>query len=94
MPQGTTAEDIKAAITSNRMADICISSGAVVVCVDIVRLKAETPYLSYINEENAKKGYCNMWLKEGGTDKYPYGAVARIELGEDTYYDYEVSGTH
>ena len=94
VPQGTTQEDIQAAVRENRMQDICHSAGSVIVCVDIVSYKAGVPYLSYINEENAKNGYCNMWLWEGGTQSYPYGAVIKIELGDYMYYDYEVSGTH
>lgn len=94
VPQGTSTEDIQAAIRENRMQDICFSAGSVIVCVDIVSYKDGAPYLSYINEENAKRGYCNRWLIEGGTESYPYGAVLKIELGEHGYYDYEVSGTH
>lgn len=94
VPRDISAEDIKVAIRENRMQDICLSGGAVIVCADIISCKEGVPYLSYINEENAKKGYCNMWLKEGGGERYPYGAVLRLSLGDYTYYDYEVSGTH
>ena len=50
--------------------------------------------MKYINEANGKKGYCNMWLTEGGRSITPYGMLFKIGQPEDSYYDYEISGTH
>lgn len=92
--KGTSIEEIKEAVVKDRMGDLCLRGGSIIVCTDITSYKDGVPHLSYINEENAKKGYCNMWLKEGGTAGYPWGAVLKIGLGDYTYYDYEISGTH
>ena len=95
VPKGTELEKIEQAIKSNSLEGLSFSEGSVVVCVDIVSYKKEIPHLSYINQENAAKGYCNMWLREGGTSRYPYGAVVKLKLKDyvDKEY-YEVSGTH
>lgn len=94
VPCGTNITDVEQALKDNKLDMLFYKGGSIIVCADITSFKDEEAHLSYINEENAVKGYCNMWLREGGTDKYPYGAVVKIGLGEDTYYDYEVSGTH
>ncbi len=92
--KGTSVDDIQEAIRTGRVEDIMLKGGSVIVCIDITSHKVYVPHLSYINEINAQKGYCNMWLREGGTKAYPYGAVLKITLGESTYYEYEISGTH
>ena len=61
---------------------------------EFVRYKDGEEYISYINEENARAGYCNMWLREDGEDTQPYGTFMKIGVAADGYYDYEVSGTH
>ena len=94
VPKGTSVDDIRKAIEDNRVEEILLKEGSVIMCVDITSYKSGTAYLSYINEKNAAKGYCNMWLREGGTSAYPYGAVLKMALGEHTYYEYEISGTH
>lgn len=97
VPKGTELEKIEQAIKSNSLEELSFSEGSVVVCVDIVSYKKDIPHLSYINEENAAKGYCNMWLREGGTSNYPYGAVIKLKLKDyvdGEYYEYEISGTH
>ena len=92
--KGTSVEDIQEAIKRGKTEDIMLKQGFVIVSVDITSYKENVPYLSYINEINAVKGYCNKWTAEGGTDAYPYGTVLKIALGNHTYYEYEISGTH
>ncbi len=95
VPKGTSLDDLKEAIKDNNAEELIYKDGSVIVCVDITSYKGDVAHLSYINEENASKGYCNMWLREGGgSSSYPYGAVVKITMDEEGYYDYEVSGTH
>lgn len=90
----TTVEDIKNAIHENRIEDIVIRSDSLYVAAEFIRYKDGEGYICYINEENSKNGYCNMWLKEEGGKELPLGTFIKIGLAEDGYYDYEVSGTH
>lgn len=94
VPIGTSEEDIKDAIKSGDTKELFIEDGRLVVAAEFTRYKNEIPYIKYINEANGKKGYCNMWLKEGGRSITPYGMLFKIGQPEDSYYDYEISGTH
>ena len=91
--EGVTAENIQQAIVDGSVEDIFIKDKSLYVAVEFVRYKNGEAYISYINEENAKKGYCNMWLREGG-GAAPYGIFMEVGLSENMYYDYEISGTH
>lgn len=91
---GTTEEDVKQAIEEKSIQDIVIRSDSLYVAAEFVRYKDEEGFICYINEENAKNGYCNMWLREEGGEELPLGTFLQIGLAEDGYYDYEVSGTH
>ena len=91
---GTTIEDVRQAILEDRVKDILINPVSIYVAAEFVRYKDGEAYISYINEENAKKGYCNMWLSEGGTAEKPYGVFLELGVSDRVYYDYEVSGTH
>jgi len=46
--------------------------------------------LLYVNSENAKKGYCNRWKKEGGKD----GEVIYYNIGKSVKDDMKITGTH
>lgn len=94
VPKGTESSYIQEMLEKDRANEILLDGGFIIVCVDIISYKEDKPYLSYTNEINASKGFCNMWLREGGSESYPYGAVVKIPLGDITYYDYEISGTH
>ena len=92
--EGITGEDIKQAVIAGKIGDIIIKDQSLYIAAEFVRMKEGNAYISYINESNAKKGYCNMWLREGGRDKAPYGIYMEVGLAETVFYDYEVSGTH
>ena len=91
---GTAEEDVKQAIEEKNIQDIVIRSDSLYVAAEFVRYKDGEGFICYINEENAKNGYCNMWLREEGGEALPLGTFLQIGLAEDGYYDYEVSGTH
>lgn len=92
--EGVTIEDIKSAAIEGNIEELVIKDKSVYVAADFVRYKDGEAYISYINEENAKKGYCNMWIREDGSKTAPYGIFMEIGLPENMYYDYEISGTH
>ena len=94
VPVGTTADDIKKAVREDKINAILVDGGSLIVAAEFVRYKGDKAYLDYINEKNSKNGYCNMWLYEGGSTEYGYGAVIKYGLAESDYYDYEVMGTH
>ena len=94
VPEETTAEDIKEAAREDKVNELILNGGSLIVTADIVRYKDGAAFLDYINGENSKKGYCNMWLKEGGSTVYGYGAIIKYGLPGKDYYDYEVKGTH
>ena len=82
----------------NRLAD-----GILVVGVDSYIYKNGEGYISYINEENSKKGYCNMWKEEGFRYNQTIGREKlRLESGDsisyfnngNNYLGYTVVGTH
>lgn len=82
----------------NRLAD-----GILVVGVDSYICKNGEGYISYINEENSKKGYCNMWKEEGFRYNQTIGREKlRLESGDsisyfnngNNYLGYTVVGTH
>lgn len=91
--EGVAEETLKQAIVDGSLEDIIIKDKNLYVAVDFVRYKDGEAYISYVNEENSKKGYCNMWLREGGGTS-PYGIIMEVGLPENMYYDYEISGTH
>lgn len=92
--EGTTSEDIEEAVINNKMQDIIYKNQNLYIAAEFVRVKDGEAYISYVNEDNAKKGYCNKWLEEGGSDRTPYGIFLMVGLAETVYYDYEISGTH
>lgn len=78
-------------------------NGSLIVGAEAYVYKDNVPYISYINEENSKKGYCNMWKEEGFAYKQNIGGED-IELeagdsicyfaGKKGYFGYVVVGTH
>ena len=76
-----------------------VKSGEIVVHFDIETITAGIPHLSYANEMNADRGYCNMWRQEGYQTRqrgiqYRYGDVV-CYLGDQSYMqDYKIIGTH
>ena len=84
--------------------DCWLKDGYLVLQFDIQTIKNKEIHLDYINEENEKKGYCNMWKLEG----YSYekekvnGAKVSFESGDILVYDlqnsaardYKIGGTH
>lgn len=94
VPEGTTAEDIKKAAREDKVNELIINGGSLIVTAGIVRYRDGEAFLDYINERNSRRGYCNMWLEEGGSTVYGYGAIIKYGLPGKNYYDYEVKGTH
>lgn len=81
-----------------------LKDGYVIVNFDIETIKNGNRYLSYINEENAKDGYCNMWENEGFSyQKTDWkGNTFQLKDGDVIFYDtnwsvsndYISGGTH
>lgn len=68
-----------------------IETGHILVRFDIkIADKNGNNVLLYINSENAKKGYCNRWQKEGGND----GEVIIYNIGASVKDSMKVTGTH
>lgn len=81
-----------------------LRDGSIMVQFDIVTIQNGKKHLSYTNLENAKRGYCNMWEKEG----FAYqrqdsdGMLWELEDGDVFLYnangsaglDYHWGGTH
>ena len=57
--EGITGEDIKQAVIAGKIGDIIIKDQSLYIAAEFVRMKDSKAYISYINESNAKKGYCN-----------------------------------
>ncbi|BCN32383.1 DUF5704 domain-containing protein [Anaeromicropila herbilytica] len=84
--------------------DFWLKNGYIVVNFDIETLQNGNPHLSYLNLENAKNGYCNMWRTEGYQyEKKDYkGNTFEFQDGDYIMYytdksaaeDYKSGGTH
>lgn len=86
--------------------DIWLRGGYIVINFDIVTYQtgSEKGNLSYINKENALKGYCNMWELEGvQLDKkdsvgnvfhFKYGDYILYDIEKSAASDYRSGGTH
>lgn len=80
-----------------------LEGGVLTVTMDITVYRENEPFISYINEENCKNGYCNMWQKEGFHYNQMLGNE-RVELKDGEaicffgerkeFLDYRVVGTH
>ena len=81
-----------------------LKNGYIIVNFDIETIHNDKRYLSYINQENASNGYCNMWNMEGYQyEKTDYkGNVFEFIDGDYILYntdhsaakDYISAGTH
>ncbi|MFU0827494.1 MAG: DUF5704 domain-containing protein [Lachnoclostridium sp.] len=81
-----------------------IKDGYIIVNFNIETIQNEERHLSYINRENAKDGYCNMWKREGYQyQKTDYkGNTFHFQDGDYVLYytdksaaqDYISAGTH
>lgn len=80
-----------------------LTDGILVIGIDSYIYKAGEGYISYINEENSRKGYCNMWKEEGFRYNQTIGKeTVQLEsgdsicyfVGEKSYLGYMVVGTH
>lgn len=84
--------------------DFWLKNGYIMVQFDIKTVNGGKTYLSYINEKNAKQGYCNMWKLEGMTYARTDadGVTWNLEDGDTFLYDtdkrtgldYVSGGTH
>ncbi|BCN32408.1 DUF5704 domain-containing protein [Anaeromicropila herbilytica] len=84
--------------------DFWLKNGYIVVNFDIETIQNGNPHLSYLNLENAKNGYCNMWRTEGYQyEKKDYkGNTFEFQDGDYIMYytdksaaeDYKSGGTH
>lgn len=81
-----------------------LTEGYIMIQFEIKTINEGKSYLSYINAENAKYGYCNMWKKEGvlyqKTDldgvqwKFEDGDAFLYDRKRRVGLDYIVGGTH
>lgn len=86
--------------------DIWLKKGYIIVNFDIVTYKEgkDDGHLSYINKDNALKGYCNMWKMEGSqlvkSDSignifdFKYGDYVMYYTDRSAAKDYISGGTH
>ena len=87
--------------------DIWLKNGYIVVNYDIQTIQkgnSEESHLSYINKDNALKGYCNMWRMEGSqlvktdtagnTFEFKYGDYIMYYTDKSAAQDYISGGTH
>lgn len=84
--------------------DFWLKNGYILIQFDIVTVQEKKRHLSYVNAQNAKMGFCNMWKKEGfsyrRTDEEQ--VVWNLIDGDTFFYqtdqraglDYHVGGTH
>lgn len=78
--------------------------GYLLVAFQIETIDEKERHLSYQNEENSQKGYCNMWEMEkqilnrtdssGNAFCLEYGDVFFYDLSRSTAKDYKSGGTH
>lgn len=85
---------------------IWLKNGYIIVNFEIVTFKEgkEDGHLSYINKDNALKGYCNMWKMEGSqlvktdssgnTFEFKYGDYLMYYTDKTAAQDYISGGTH
>lgn len=84
--------------------EYAVRNKMIVANSDIKGFAVEMCENSYLNVENFRKGYCNMWKTEGYKNEYitddgkkvvlEDGDFAIISLPEQIFGDYEVVGTH
>ena len=99
-PKGTKIEGVQDIVKNYKDS---LTDGMLVIGVDSYIYRNENPYISYINEENSRKGYCNMWKEEG----FVYNQIIGNEnvrlhsgdsiccfSGKKSYLGYTVVGTH
>ncbi len=105
VPAGTDIEEyVRTNGSIEETDEIFIRKGYLLVQFDIYTVKAGEKHLSYINEENAKDGFANMWKIEGFTnprlrkDKseftLEYGDVFLYDLEKHQKDSHEIMGTH
>lgn len=100
--------DVEAYIAQNGLLDASdeafIKNGYLMVQFQIYSMKNEQSYLAYINKENAKKGFANMWQIEGFVNPRPQADLSMfyLEMGDVFIYDlakggeadHKIVGTH
>ena len=83
--------------------DKLITGGYLIINMDAYIYKDNEPYISYINDENARNGYCNMWEKERFVyEQQINDDFRRLEDGDAVCFfgkiksigNYRVVGTH
>lgn len=103
LPQDIEVSDIKQLRQEIEKSEIQLENGSLLISVEIETIKNETPFISYINENNAPMGYCNMWKTEGfrynqniadGVIRLLDGDAILIGIPKEKFYDYRVVGTH
>ncbi len=80
-----------------------LSGGMIFIAMDFKFESLRSKTISYLNEANFSKGYCNMWRRQGAKDYIAIdgenvpimdGTLLFAGIGETTVHDYEVNGTH
>lgn len=80
-----------------------LKDGTVFIVFDFIMSSDNAKSLSFINESNFTRGYCNMWRRQGGPLSIEIsGGLVDIKdgttfmslTGSGINYDYEVNGTH
>ncbi|BCN30250.1 DUF5704 domain-containing protein [Anaeromicropila herbilytica] len=84
--------------------DFWLENGYLLINFDIETIQNNERHLSYINKENAKFGYCNMWNREGYLYKkkdyknnefdFEDGDFVLYDVNKSAAKDYISSGTH
>lgn len=77
--------------------------GYVLMVFEFVFENPKYKTICYINQDNAIKGYCNMWKRQGGRSEFEIneqiidgedGIIFVTAIPEKVKSDYEVNGTH
>ena len=104
VPKGFPLAEYLQGADVTRQEDFMLKNGYILIQIFPEAWVREEGILSYVNQENAFRGYCNMWEKEGfyrqKTDAL--GTVFNFEAGDAFLFDmsrsfiddYVVYGTH
>ncbi|MFQ9932901.1 MAG: DUF5704 domain-containing protein [Lachnospiraceae bacterium] len=98
LPKGTDISD------TDKVWEYIFRNGNILINFDIKGYCGENAENSYINVENYREGYCNMWKSEGYSYEFVDNMGEKINLKDGDafvtalpgklYEDYEIVGTH
>lgn len=90
-------------IVTDKISGDTLKNGTLAIAFEFLLEDNGKEKLSYINEKNSLRGYCNMWKLQGGAErvtindegvKIKSGVTFLTSVGGEVREDYEVVGTH